>query len=450
MNHKPWPTMLSSKLRPSRGLEFSIPRECFICRAQLAGRFHSYTKLRQQEKSTPPSGEPSSAPTNTASPTRRQRTAQALRSIQNLDKKPVGLRGGQFRGGSSPSLNVRTGEPVFGNVPTFGIDEHNTDASFEDSCPQPEFTITRVAYGRDDEGERRPEPNLRITRVASGRDRNDESRPEPRFRITKVTFGRDHDDTRRPVSARPRRGGTPARGPRPSRPNAPRDIEDKNDPSPFESKGTDGGLSEDDPTHPDYINNLIESGLIKKPEFKPLDLTTQTLVTNRIAHAAGEEGVRSEMLAAMGRLARRPNLDWTVDADLARRLNHGELIKFKNDEERYRITTMAEMFAERTAAKISKRKGVEIKKQDVGFVPVAGEERNRLVDKVLKGKYEVPCRKGAEVSANAEKDNMIGQAAVALKLNGSYTTGGSRQVLEMLRDMWPAQATQVRKPNAAR
>jgi len=207
--------------------------------------------------------------------------------------------------------------------------------------------------------------------------------------------------------------------------------------------------AENDPEDPGFINNLIKNGLIKKPEFKPLDLSTRTLVTNRIAHAAGEEGVRSEMLQAMGRLARRPNFDWTVDADLARRLNHGELIKFNNDEERFRITTMAEMFAERTAAKISKRKGVEVKKQDVDFVPLTGGERNRLVDKVLKGKYEMPPRKGAEISVNAEKDKMIGQAAVALKLNGSYTTGGSQRVLEMMRDMWPTQATRVSRPNTS-
>jgi hypothetical protein len=215
-------------------------------------------------------------------------------------------------------------------------------------------------------------------------------------------------------------------------------------------ENADDRLGEYDPDHPGYINNLIESGLIEKPEFKPLDLSTRALVTNRIAYAAGEEGVRSEMLQAMGRLARRPNFDWTVDADLARRLNHGELIKFNNDEERYRITAMAEMFAERTATKISRRKGVEVKKQDVGFVPVAGEERNRLVDKVLKGKYELPPREGVDVSVKAEKDKMIDQAAVALKLNGSYTVGGSQRVLEMLRDMWPAQTTGVRRPNASR
>jgi hypothetical protein len=50
----------------------------------------------------------------------------------------------------------------------------------------------------------------------------------------------------------------------------------------------------------------------------------------------------------------------------------------------------------------------------------------------------------------AEKDKMIGQAAVALRLNGSYTTGGSQRVLEMLRDMWPTQAVRVTRPNPSR
>src|SRR2546430_13700230 len=96
INHKPLSTMLSRPLRPSCSLELSIPRECSICRAQLAASFHSHTKLREQEKSTPPSSEPSSTPAKTVSSTRRQRTAQAFNSIQNLQRKPVGLRGGQF------------------------------------------------------------------------------------------------------------------------------------------------------------------------------------------------------------------------------------------------------------------------------------------------------------------------------------------------------------------
>jgi hypothetical protein len=102
--------MLSRQLRPSYGLELSIPRECSICRTQLAVSFHSYTKLREQEKSTPPSSEPSSTSAKTVSSTRRQRTAQAFNSIQNLQRKPVGLRGGQFLGGSSPGLKVRIAE----------------------------------------------------------------------------------------------------------------------------------------------------------------------------------------------------------------------------------------------------------------------------------------------------------------------------------------------------
>ena len=337
-----------------------------------------------------------------------------------------------------------------GNTQTPNIDQDNTKTSFEDSLSRPELTIKRVAHGPAGGSEKRPEPKPKFTRMTSGREYNNESRPELRFKITKVETGRDHDDKRQPLSARPRRSGTPGRGRRPSRRNTLGDREDEDGNSSLDLENTGNKSSENDPDSPGFINNLIESGLIKKPEFKPLDLSKRTLVTNRIAHAAGEEGMRSEMMQAMGRLARRPNLDWTVDADLARRLNHGELIKFNHDEERFRITMMAEMFAERTAEKISKRKGVEVKKQDVDFVPVAGEERKRLVDTVLKGKYEIPQREGAEVSMKAEKDKMIGQAAVALKLNGSYTTGGSQRVLEMLRDMWPAQATRVTRSNPSK
>lgn len=184
---------------------------------------------------------------------------------------------------------------------------------------------------------------------------------------------------------------------------------------------------------PERQRALLASGAVQKPVFKPLPIEQETLVTNRIATAAGEDGLKTEVVSAMARLARRPVLDWTVDADLARRLCHGEVLKFSSDEERERITMKAELFAEKTAAKISKRKGEEVVKEDVGFVPVGGEMRERIVDKVLKGRYVVLARPEAVRGREAT----IGQVEAALRLNGSYTTGKGKTVLDMVKAMWP-------------
>lgn len=181
---------------------------------------------------------------------------------------------------------------------------------------------------------------------------------------------------------------------------------------------------------------LVEMGVIDKPEFTPLDMKQEKLVTDRISMAAGEDGLRTEVVSAMARLARRPNLDWTVDADLARRLCHGEVIKFTSGEERERIVRKAEMFAERTAEKISVRKGTKVEKEDVGFVPVGGEMRERIVDKVLKGRYEMMQREEKVTGREAT----INQVEAALKINGTYTPGKSSQVLDMVRKLWPAGA----------
>jgi len=184
---------------------------------------------------------------------------------------------------------------------------------------------------------------------------------------------------------------------------------------------------------PGMQESLLQSGLITRPEFAPLPLEQDSLVTNRIATAAGPDGLRGEMVKTMARLARRPDLEWTVDADLARRLNHGGLMKFGSDEERERVTRKAELFATRTAAKIARRKGIEVEKEDVGFVPVQGETREKIVDKVLKGRYELEQR-GDGLTG---KDATINQIKASLKMNGTYTPGKANTVLDMVSKMWP-------------
>lgn len=179
---------------------------------------------------------------------------------------------------------------------------------------------------------------------------------------------------------------------------------------------------------------LFESGALVRPRFEPMPLTQSSLMSSKTAIAAGEDGLKSEVVEAMTRMARRPSLDWCVDADLARKLCHGEVMKFSSDEERERVVRKAEMFAERIAEKISVRKGKEVAKQDVGFVPVDGELKESIVDKVVKGKYEFPSRP-REIKG---RDATIEQVEAALKMNGSYTPRKGRTVLDMVRSMWPA------------
>jgi len=251
-----------------------------------------------------------------------------------------------------------------------------------------------------------------------------------------------------------------ASGPRPRRSRTsygPRENEDTNtDGQGRAGKGENNDLDKEtymkkfwatphqyDPV-PAMQERLLEAGLIKRPEFEPLAVEQDALVTNRIATAAGADGLRTEIVKAMARLARRPDLEWAVDADLARSLSHGELMKFGSDEERERVTRKAELFAERTAAKIAKRKGVEVEKQDVGFVPVDGETREKIVDKVLKGRYELEQR-GDELTG---KEATINQIRASLKMNGTYTPGKADTVLDMVSKMWPQASARAssRKP----
>ena len=196
--------MLSRQLRPSCCLELSIPRDCSVCRAQLTASFHRYSKLREHEKSTPPSREPSPSDTTTvSSTTRRQRTAQAFNSIKKLQRKPVGLRGGQFPGGSSPGLGLRTAEPLSANMQTTDVDKHDTETFFENSSSQSGYTIKRVQYGHHNLSEKRLDLNFNITK-----DKN-ESGTESTFRISRLPrFARSWA---MPPTPSPSRGGASGR-----------------------------------------------------------------------------------------------------------------------------------------------------------------------------------------------------------------------------------------------
>lgn len=410
--------MLARRVRPSAGFDVSIGNQCIFCRTQLARSYHNSPVLLDEEK--PAEASPSKSPSIKTGAS-RQRAAQAFNSIQNL-RKPIGLRGGAFRSGQvSVAPKARPAparaENGFRKLDLEARDEETPRSTTAQKSDPERGSETRSTFqirkqyvpdrqAPEPSSPRAPRSGFRITRELSGPKSPQRAQRSPRAAPRA---------NRQPSASRPQRGPT---------------RQDDEDAKQMKAFWAAPHLHDPDIQ---ASTTAILSGTPTSPPFEPLPIKEETFVTNRVSVAAGDDGMKGEMVSAMARLARRPNLDWTVDADLARRLGYGEVIKFSSDEERERITRKAEVFAERTAAKISKRKGTEVVKEDVGFAPVGGEWRRKIVDKVLKGKYELKSR-GEEVTG---REGTLKQVEAALGFNGSYTTGKGGEVLEMVRRLWP-------------
>jgi hypothetical protein len=200
--------------------------------------------------------------------------------------------------------------------------------------------------------------------------------------------------------------------------------------------------NEDDPDDPtpqqelEFIDSLEDH--IKKPaiRFAPETFTHNDLITNRIATSVGPLGAFSEIDEATSRLAKREDTRFGSDAELARKLMAGRLVKFKDDAEKIRVTSLAEGWAGDTANKIQEKLGEPVETLEVGFVPVGPDVRKSLTDKVVRGHY----KDIKAVNGNSVKDKSMDHLAKSVLMNGSYTPTAGKTMLDYIEKMWPPQS----------
>lgn len=173
-----------------------------------------------------------------------------------------------------------------------------------------------------------------------------------------------------------------------------------------------------------------------------LVIEQSTLATSRTASFAGATGPASEMSAALGRLAQRTDTTWAVDAEIARRLLSGKVVRFKDADEQARVLALAEQMAIKTAWAKAQRKNTPFTRRDVSFVPIAGAHRQKLVNRVIKGQYELHNSNKDKTAAS----QTLGKVQTALQMKETYTPTASKAFLETFQKLWPAQAAQ--KSNA--
>jgi hypothetical protein len=209
----------------------------------------------------------------------------------------------------------------------------------------------------------------------------------------------------------------------------------------------DGEKFEDlDPEDEDYAEKLEQSvyqsmeiaeketGPGVRP-YNPEPMKAEELHSSFIGLAAGELGIASAAKQAMGRLGRRNDLDYQYDAELANRLYRGEVVRFRDAEEKKRVVEMAEEFASNTANRIMKKKGEWEPKIDVGFVPVPEEIKEQLAGKAMRGLYPpVPSAEGMNI-----QEKTMAHLRKSVLLNETYSPTQGKSMVDFIAQMWPAE-----------
>lgn len=183
----------------------------------------------------------------------------------------------------------------------------------------------------------------------------------------------------------------------------------------------------------------------KPTPFTPEIFSPETLITNRIATASSTKpGSQATIQAALARLSRRDDTSFSFDSDLARKVAHGGLVRFKDMDEKARILALAEEHAMDTTAKRNRDKLRKLKENDemvfesplqIQFENVPDKNRKETVDKVLRGKYDFEGR-----MKKKEKGSSFSDLKKSLDLNGTYDNSSGTGFLDMFKRLFP-QAT---------
>jgi hypothetical protein len=152
--------------------------------------------------------------------------------------------------------------------------------------------------------------------------------------------------------------------------------------------------------------------------YNPAAPSARALADGFVAYpGASRAAARAQLGAAMGRLGRRDDVSFGFDAENARAVNAGRVVRFRDADERARAVALAREMRVATGVKRAwarLRKGrTEDFWRDVEenvWTPVQGKYREGLVDRALRGVYH-----GGEEG--------LGKRLVA---NGTYRESHSR------------------------
>ena len=139
-----------------------------------------------------------------------------------------------------------------------------------------------------------------------------------------------------------------------------------------------------------YLTEKAQREMAVPIPYNPADISPEALVGGGPAVIVGQWGMSEVVEERLNRLAPTGLTDaGTRRQDLARELLRGNVVRFKDEEEKNDVLAMAESIAIKEAELKSEEKGELIESKFEGFEPFDDEWKVRLLTNMLKGEYRL-------------------------------------------------------------
>ena len=120
--------------------------------------------------------------------------------------------------------------------------------------------------------------------------------------------------------------------------------------------------------------------------------------------------------------------------DIAAKMMKGGSVNFKDEAEKEAVVAAAEAYAENRRQAFATRFGDDATKREFQFGPLAIQQQDSIVNKMVRGKYQ-------DVNATSHKHDILNHIARATLRNGTYLDGDGSRFLQKVQSLLPAQTS---------
>jgi hypothetical protein len=182
------------------------------------------------------------------------------------------------------------------------------------------------------------------------------------------------------------------------------------------------------------IRHLEEKEVHPVP-YEPVGYTPEKLKDEWPGIILGPQAMIENVEGKLSFLAGRLPGDYVVPQELAKRLQKGELVEFKDEEEKIEVVKLADERAKARAEKLSERQGVVVEAVRMEVQGFADREKKEVTDKLVKGLY----KKGDE----GKDGGLVGEVMRNLVNNGTYKGADSEMFMKKLQGLIAVPKRQV-------
>ncbi|KAL9116305.1 MAG: hypothetical protein Q9187_007172 [Circinaria calcarea] len=176
--------------------------------------------------------------------------------------------------------------------------------------------------------------------------------------------------------------------------------------------------------------------------YDPADISPEDLVGGGPTVIVGQWGMNEVVEERLNKLAPTGLNDaGTRRQDLARELLRGNVVRFKDEEEKNGVLAMAESIATKEAEEKSEEKGKLIESNFEGFEPFDDEWNVRLLSNMLKGEY----RLAEETNKEGDPPDLVRNT----RRNETYLPKNEASLAAKVRSLVAAQSNRPRVKKTA-